>query len=444
MKIKSISMRIWITFTIIISLIITTLSLSLYATYYQLTLHNLKSDLNTIHNILIEKSFESKFRFGDLRNLKESGHFIVTEDEMISISSPTNASLPLDEKLQRLMDPSVKEKIATYSQKNAQSDFFKEKIFGQTYIFYITDIDTGYFISYMPVIINPQIFCGMFLLGLVFIFSGLLTSIMVSKSITKPLKELETFTDKIAKKDFSSTININTDDEVGSLAKSMLKMQENLKRVDAEEKQFLQSISHDLKTPVAVILAHADSIIDGVYIDSVEQTAEIIKNEAINLDKKIKKLLYLNTLDFSLTNEETEKVNLKDLLYDMLSRFKFLNPNISWVLEVEDYSILANYDKISISIENIIDNALRYAKSAICIKLYKEQDNIVIEIFNDGEQINPDAIDKIFNNLYKDKKGNFGLGLAISQKIITHYNGVISAENRFNGVSFVIKFKEEA
>ena len=81
---------------------------------------------------------------------------------------------------------------------------------------------------------------------------------------------------------------------------------------------------------------------------------------------------------------------------------------------------------------------MRYAKSKISIDTKIEKDKIIIQIFNDGEEINPYAIEKIFNNMYKDKKGNFGLGLAISQKIIQHYNGEIFAQNVENGVNFQI------
>lgn len=77
-------------------------------------------------------------------------------------------------------------------------------------------------------------------------------------------------------------------------------MQRELKRADEEEKMFLQSISHDLKTPIMVIMSHAAAIIDGVYVESVEKSAEIIKDEALNLEKKVKQMLYLNTLDYVL------------------------------------------------------------------------------------------------------------------------------------------------
>lgn len=438
MKIRSISMRIWLSFTILISIIVTMLSISHFINYSYINIENQKSDLLTIHNILIEQDFDRKIRFEDLRNLQESQHFVKKDKEIIPINSfpeiqvrTTNPEIKID----------IRDEISKLAKGNLNKAYFKHEIDNIKYMVYITSFENAYFISYMPILNHDKTMNMIILIGMLFIFGALISTIIVSKSITKPLKDLETFTNKIAKKDFSATIDIESDDEIGSLAQSMLKMKENLKKVDEEEKQFFQSISHDLKTPVAVILAHAESIIDGIYIDTPEKTAEIIKNEAINLDKKIKKLLYFNTLDFTLANqEELELINLKDLLLTIVSRLKSIKTNISWEVNAEDILFVADYDKLSVSIENILDNAMRYAKSKISIDLKVEKDKIIIKIFNDGEEINPYAIEKIFNNMYKDKKGNFGLGLAISQKIIQHYNGEIFAQNVKNGVNFLINF----
>jgi two-component system sensor histidine kinase CssS len=83
---------------------------------------------------------------------------------------------------------------------------------------------------------------------------------------------------------------------------------------------------------------------------------------------------------------------------------------------------------------------LRYAESIIKIKLEREDNFAVMEIYDDGKHIDEDNIKLIFNRMYKDKTGNFGLGLAISKKIIDFYNGTIEAVNREKGVSFIIRY----
>lgn len=437
MHFKSISERIWVTFSITIAIIIFSISLIYAYSYFYLTVINQKSDLLTIHHILTERTFDEKIDFDQLKNLKESSHFIFKDDKIVLMNTTNKQPEILTDE-----DFFVQREIIKLTDGNNVKDkFIDTKIKGIRHLIFATSLQDGYFVSYMPIYRDNKIITWIILLGLVILIGVAFVTLFISNSLTKPLKELEKFTESIGKKDFSNTIEIKSNDEIGHLAQSMIKMQNDLKKVDIEEKKFLQSISHDLKTPVAVIIAHADSILDGIYVDSVENTAEIIKQEAILLNKKIKKLLYFNTLDFTLQNEkDIEKINLKELLYSIVSRFQFLNPNLQWNLSLNDAFLIGNYDNLSVSIENILDNAIRYAKSQINISLTNHGNKIYLNIFNDGEQIKQDAIDKIFNNLYKDKKGNFGLGLAISKKIINYYNGQISVQNIKNGVNFNIIF----
>ncbi len=210
---------------------------------------------------------------------------------------------------------------------------------------------------------------------------------------------------------------------------------------EKNEKMFLQSISHDLKTPVMVIMSHAQAIIDGIYIDSVEKTAQIIKTESESLDKKIKQMLYLNTLDYVLENNiENENIKLQEVINNMVDRFEMINSNINWELNINSGDVFGNKEKIKVSIENVLDNALRYAKEKIRVTLKAKDGVAVIEIYNDGNNIENKNIARIFDNLYKDKTGNFGLGLAISKKLIDYYHGEIKAINREKGVSFIIKY----
>jgi Histidine kinase-, DNA gyrase B-, and HSP90-like ATPase. len=190
-----------------------------------------------------------------------------------------------------------------------------------------------------------------------------------------------------------------------------------------------------------VIMSHADAIIDGVYIDSLEKTAGIIKDEAIRLQKKINQMLYLNTLDYVLENDtKNDYINLKDLVNNIISRFEIIKSDIEWDLSLDEVIIKGDRDKIEVSIENILDNALRYANEVIKVTLKKDGQYAYLDIYNDGPKIDEKHMKHIFNRMYKDKTGNFGLGLAITKKIVDFYNGEIKAVNRDKGVSFIIKY----
>ena len=214
----------------------------------------------------------------------------------------------------------------------------------------------------------------------------------------------------------------------------MNNMQVALKHAEEEEKQFLQSISHDLKTPVMVIMSYAEAITEGIYMGTLEDTADTIKKEAIRLEKKIKQILYLNSLEFILQHEkETTPFRLDILVEELASKFRYLNQNFNWNFEMDEVSVSGNRDKLYVAIENIVENQMRFAESKVDFNLCLEGQHAILEIYNDGPQIDSDKVSRIFDYLYKDKKGNFGLGLAITKKIVDHHEGEISAVNRDDG-----------
>jgi two-component system sensor histidine kinase CssS len=148
----------------------------------------------------------------------------------------------------------------------------------------------------------------------------------------------------------------------------------------------------------------------------------------------------LNTLDYILeNNSEDTEINLHSLILRIINRFEVINSKIEWDLNINEITINANIDKIQVCIENILDNALRYAEEKISVSLKEENSFAVLEIYNDGSNIPDNHVEHVFDHLYKDKTGNFGLGLAICKKIIDFYNGQINVINRDKGVSFIIK-----
>lgn len=443
LKIKSLTMRIWMTFTIMILIIICCITF-LYLFAFRAFDESAKiQDLKTYHEILIKNNnFNQPLRFDKFRNLMGSENFVVNihggKSEIQDVNRPVEGPNPRNNEEKTWMTSYVN---GVTSEKQ-----FKEYHNNMKFLFIISPIKSqmaqkSYLVTYMPYMEYDGILYQIIIFGIAFIIIGFFTAKIVAAYISKPLKELENYTKRIANKDWNNSIEVKSDDEIGSLARCMNSMQKELKHAEENEKMFLQRISHDLKTPVMVIMSHAEAIIDGVYIDSVERTAEIIKDEAISLEKKIRQMLYLNTLDYVLENNiENQGIDLNNVLCKMLDRFEAFNFHIKLEWCEDNVIVFGNEDKIKISIENILDNALRYAKNKIILSLKKEENFAVLEIYNDGSNIENKSIDRIFDNLYKDKTGNFGLGLAISKKIIDFYGGEIKAVNREVGVSFIIKY----
>ncbi|MFL0197841.1 ATP-binding protein [Clostridium sp. WILCCON 0269] len=443
-KIKSLMLRIWMTFTIMILVIICCISF-LYLFAFRIFDENAKiQDLTAAHDMLVKNNnFQDPLRFDKLKNLMSIKNLIVNIDgsktQIVDINNPHDEPPPPEDQERNWIIGFIK-----YVGKDEKE--FKEYHNNTKFFFIISPIKNensqkSYLITYMPYFFDNSILYKIIIIGIVFIVIAFFTAKFIAGYISRPLKELENYTKRIASKHWGEPIKIKSNDEIGSLANSMNVMQKKLKYAEENEKLFFQSISHDLKTPVMVIMSHAEAIMDGVYIDSVEKTAEIIKDESVNLERKIKKVLYLNTLEYMLENNiRNENINLQDILNDIIHRFQAFNSNIRWDLNIKNSIILANKEKVIVSIENILDNALRYAKTTIKIALKREDNFATIEIYNDGNTIESKNIERIFDSMYKGKKGNFGLGLAISKKIIDFYNGDIKAVNRENGVSFIIKY----
>jgi two-component system sensor histidine kinase CssS len=459
-KFKSLTMRIWITFTLIILIITCSISF-LYLFAYKKINENAKiQDLKVAHDIMLKSNNYNQplNRFDELKNLKGSDYFILNIDDR-NITRVINVNrrpdIPPQPPQGSPLDPNAMGNEQLNATKLWMGSFINstsiyEKQFIKSYnnmkfLFIISSTKyklpgKSYLISFVPDMEDNTLLYMALLICFIFIGIGFLTAKLVAGYISKPLKELEEYTVRIAHKDFTLPMTVKSEDEIGRLAVAMNRMQKELKHADEEERMFLQSISHDLKTPVMVIMSHAAAIIDGVYIDSAEKTAEIIRDEAINLEKKIKQMLYLNTLDYVLeNNSNSTEFDFHDFLWHIIGRFEPVNYSLEWNLDIDKLIMNGNPEKIQVAIENILDNALRYARGRIDISLKREGNQAILEIFNDGPNIDEKNLSHIFDNFYKDKTGNFGLGLAISKKIIDFYKGEIKALNKANGVNFIIK-----
>lgn len=427
-KFKSLTMRIWISFTAIILIVIFGVSFFNIIVFQKIGMNEKMENLFAVHNIILNKSENFDIDNDSLKSLKESRHYIYRNGLIQTLGRQNFSPAEIETAFW----------IADFAKGDLDGNQYIKKYKDEEVLFIISSIGSGYFISYLTLTYDNTLVAYMLLIGVVFILSGFFAAKVVATKIGEPLLQLEEFTKKIASKNWSDPIVISNQDEIGRLAESMNKMQSDLKRAEFEEQNFLQSISHDLKTPVMVILSHADAIIDGVYVDSLEHTAKIIKDEAINLNKKIRQLLYLNTLAYTLENRSNnEEFDLMILIDYIVSRMKLSKSGIKWNVNAESTFITADYDKITTAIENIIDNALRYADTQICINL-KDRN---LEIYNDGSHLSDEDLNKIFDNMYMGDKGNFGLGLAISKKTMEFYHWSIKAYNRERGVSFNISFK---
>lgn len=250
-------------------------------------------------------------------------------------------------------------------------------------------------------------------------------------SVISRIKKLQEHIDSMPKNQYSKSYEDNGFDELSELSKSIESMRKEIYLSESAKKEMLQNISHDFKTPIAVIKSYAEAQIDGM---TDEESSKIIINNAEILKHKVNMLLEYNSLEYLSKKKDFELVNMKEVIIEVVQGYKF-QTNLSIDLDLDEEVYFNGYkDNYYTVVDNIIDNAKRYAKSEIKIILKKDR----LRIYNDGEHISNDFIETAFKPYEKGSKGEFGLGLSIVKKTLDFFDMQIKIVNEEVGVSFII------
>ena len=266
---------------------------------------------------------------------------------------------------------------------------------------------------------------------------GAIIFIWVS-GLIKPLKLIRNYIEDI-RKDKQSELKIDRGDEIGFVSDELVAMKEEIDKQSKIKEEMIHNISHDLKTPIALIQTYAQSIKDDIYpYGDKDSSVDVILENTDRLEKKVKSLLYLNRLDYISGQIGDETCSMKELIEHIVFQLTAMHPQIEIITDLQEASFKGKDDYWRICIENIIENAARYVNHEIKIIL-KDQ---YLEIFNDGEPIDNSHPESLFQPYEIGHKGQFGLGLSIVYKTVTMYGYKVEAVNRNNGVSFIIWKKD--
>lgn len=260
-------------------------------------------------------------------------------------------------------------------------------------------------------------------------------------SIITPLQQIRTYIDRVRRGE-QATLKIDRKDEIGELATELVSLQDELKRQEETKEEMIHNISHDLKTPIATIKSYAESIKDGIYpYDTLEKSVDVIVDNANRLEQKVYSLLFLNRLDYMMDQaRETDKTtNMKETIEKVLLSLKMIRPEVTIDYDLAEATFRGDEESWRVVVENLIDNALRYAETRIDIQLKPTS----LSISNDGPSISEERMQKLFKPFEKGTKGKFGLGLSICSKVAHAYDYDIVAENLEKGVVFRITEREK-
>ncbi|MGE5679075.1 MAG: sensor histidine kinase [Pseudomonadota bacterium] len=267
-------------------------------------------------------------------------------------------------------------------------------------------------------------------------------SSIIAKKVSAPFSSLNQHIRDIAEIKFGTKIQVPVYDELQELVSNFNIMSEKLETYDKAQKTFLQNASHEFRTPLMSIQSYAEGIKYGVT-DSTT-SADIIIDESKRLTRLVENLLYLSRLDAIEESYCFNRLDFNELLRSCADRMNAIaaknNIVLSMELPAEDIAIIADDEKISRAISNILGNCIRFAQSVVNIKaeLFNDRSIVRLSISDDGPGLKPEELPYIFDRFYKGSGGNFGLGLAISKNVIEKHKGSIIAQNSNIGAVFQI------
>lgn len=451
MKNKPLFLQIWIVFasitlfiSIMLSVILPLTLRNFFTEEMYITIESAQKfmfsryDLFTLKDLLESQGLEGARQ--TLENIRTVRHFFIYEKSQIFI--PSSLSMEF-----------VEEVVNQAKAQENVSQRYSGEVNGEK-IFYVITKGTAFdedvfLISYMWDSYRQDLVKTLFKrLALVMFIVSILSWIpaaLLSKYLSNPLVALEKKVKKLANYEWNEPIDVDREDEIGRLGKSIEQLRNQLIYQAEMQKSFLQNISHELKTPVMVIRSFAQAIRDGIYPkDDLDSSVAVIDDEAERLEKRIRNLLYITKLDYLKTNERVYKnFYLDELIKEVIERFALNRTDIDWQLDLPPAEIKGDIEQWRVVIENLLDNQMRYAKNSILISLKDKANSIILKIWNDGPAIEDEVLKYLFSEYNAGKKGQFGLGLAIVQRIVNLHQAKIWTKNENVGVSFFVEIPKE-
>ncbi|AGF54520.1 signal transduction histidine kinase [Clostridium saccharoperbutylacetonicum] len=308
------------------------------------------------------------------------------------------------------------------------------------------------------------------IVGGITIIITVIWALFVSSRFTRPISEMNRITKKISELDFSQTLQVKKNDEIGELSYSINQLSYNLdnairelniknryleedieheRKLDKMRQQFISDVSHELKTPIFLIQGYADGLKANVATDEYKRNfyCDVIMEETEKMNMLIKDLLDLSKMQSGFFSVNKTNFNVSFLIKSIVSKYDYIfkEKNICMKVAVEE-ELIGEADPIRIEqiIVNFMNNAIEHIddKKIIKLSINLKGNKIRVSVFNSGLPIPEESIDKIWSSFYKIDKartriiGGTGLGLSIVRAIQEAHKCAYGVENLYDGVEF--------
>ena len=305
-----------------------------------------------------------------------------------------------------------------------------------------------------------------------FIITVIIT-FLITKMITSPILQLAEISNKMGKLDFTARYMGKRSDEIQTLGQNMNYMSDRLKKaisklqeanevlkedikrkeaIDEMRKDFIANVSHELKTPIALIQGYAEGLNEGLCEDeeSRKYYTEVIMDESEKMNKMVKQLLTLSSLESGNSILHKENFNMTSLTEGVLSSISILigEKNVEVNFDTSrDVFLYADEFKIEEVVTNYISNAIHHVNDNGTIKIDVSEDerNVYFSVYNTGNQIPEKDLANVWEKFFKVDKahsrsyGGSGIGLSIVKAIVEAHGGAVKVVNKSDGVEFGFK-----
>ena len=274
-------------------------------------------------------------------------------------------------------------------------------------------------------------------------------SFLMMKRILDPLMQMTAITQKIASGNYSASIPVATQDEVGKLAQAFNHMSDSLRRIEELRKTMMIDLAHELRTPLTNISGYLEALTDGVVKPSPE-TFELLQSETFRLTRLVEDILRLAKADAAAASLNKVKIQLADLLDRIIETFaaplREKQIKVTRKYFDQEAAVWADRDQLSQIIQNLMENCRQYTPQGgeVTVSIERRPESVRLTFSNPSGDISEQNLPFIFERFFRGEKsrsrehGGAGIGLAIVKELVDAHGGSVEAglENGRFHVSF--------
>ena len=265
------------------------------------------------------------------------------------------------------------------------------------------------------------------------------------RNITRPIAEVTAATERIAEGKFDTRVGTSRTDEIGRVGQAVDHMADRLDGFVKGQRRFLGDISHELCSPIARIQV-ALGILEQRADDEQKKYVKNVHDEVEHMSELVNELLLFSQEGVNPKTIELKQVNLREVIDQIVEREGDASSQI--IISVDkDLSVIANSQRLSLALGNLVRNAVQYASDAgpISVSAKRENESVIINITDNGPGLSEECLPRIFDPFYRPElsrgrdTGGVGLGLAIVKTCVEACNGTVVCRNcEPSGLEFTI------